>query len=629
MSPLGEEYGAGQRFLIGAGKSTQDTVDAIKQIFYKAIGNDPEYQALRQRRAEEAARFQKDFEGDVATGAGEFAGMVGSTMLPGIGAVGKGAGAMAKLAAGGAAAGALSPVEGDNFAAEKALQAGMGAGVGMVAPYALSAAGKGAAAVGGAMRDVGGEMLDDYLARIGAMQFAAPRGERLKGFAPPSDPAAARAMADAEYATAKSTALQSMPALTEESIAALNALPPEQAKEVVKQITAAGRAREKAAEKAAKMSPASPADQARWAEGYPSVEEPTIAFDKTKGKFYLSKGPSVDAIRMAALREAAQAEVDQGAAKGVYDVANRYHVPEDVYAKERGVRTVDVANPKTQKKLDEFRAKYDTPEVRARLMAAFERGKQDPGSERWYGMGEEFQGYVDQFGPEEGARLFMKNFADPMAATTGGADPTANALMAQYGNVIRESGGQFPPSHSLPYPIGGRYAAGNLDMYDKVLMQGRGLDPYGQPKRYNFSGNFLGRPGSTIDEQMMTGVEPSGKLKAPPGDSYGAIESVVNDIARQLGRLPQDTQDVMWRGLKNAKDEAAFLEKGGKAEDFVAEKAKPMIEIYGDAIYRTAKVTGLPIDEVKRRVRTGKMPLYAVGGATAVPLSQAFDERTD
>lgn len=133
------------------------------------------------------------------------------------------------------------------------------------------------------------------------------------------------------------------------------------------------------------------------------------------------------------------------------------------------------------------------------------RGNADPNAQRWYAMGQLERAYVDELGDKAGRSAFKTDFADAMAATTGGADPTDNLMMAHYGNVLRARGEAVPANaYDMPFPIGGRYAGGNMRMYDKVINQGRDFVASETPKRFNFSANFQGHKNrATIDEQIF------------------------------------------------------------------------------------------------------------------------------
>jgi hypothetical protein len=255
------------------------------------------------------------------------------------------------------------------------------------------------------------------------------------------------------------------------------------------------------------------------------------------------------------------------------------------------------ALPKKQETIDKYTSQFDTPEARARLTQAYREGSKDPLAKDWYAMGQLEDEFVKEFGEQKGREMFKERFAQSMAATTGGADPTSNLLMGSYGNFLRQKGIPQPTAaYEFPYPIGGRFASGNMAMYDKVINQGKGLSAVDTPKRFDFSGNFLGhRDLATIDEQMSGGFQPG--LLAPPGNSYGVMEGVVHDLARQEGVMPANFQDVAWKGLKGV-------------------PGKPMIQHVNEAIERTSRVTGkAPQDVVRDSLVRGTHPLYGVGGA--------------
>jgi hypothetical protein len=213
-------------------------------------------------------------------------------------------------------------------------------------------------------------------------------------------------------------------------------------------------------------------------------------------------------------------------------------------------------------------------------------------------MGQLYDAFKKELGPVTGAKMFKERFADAMASTTGGADPTANLLTATYGNYMKTQGANLPEhGYDLPHPVGGRFAAGNLAMYDKTINQGVPLSAADTPKRYNFAGNFLGDLNhSTIDEQMSGIYQPG--LTAPPGDSYGIMERIANEEAAKMGLKPGNFQDVAWAGQKGV-------------------EGKPMMQHVNEAIARTAMVTGKSPKEVLKGFIRGTNPLYAVGAIPA------------
>lgn len=336
-------------------------------------------------------------------------------------------------------------------------------------------------------------------------------------------------------------------------------------------------------------------DMQKVAENYPDTAPPVLAKDKKTGKEFLQKQNSEEAKAVEKARKAAQKDIDAGNYTPFFKVEDRYYADASNYPLEG--RTVTDALPKKQATIDKYVNEFDTPEARARLTQAFREGNKDPLAKHWYAMGQLEAEFIKEFGEKKGREMFKERFADAMAATTGGADPTANLLMSAYGNFLRQKGVAQPAAaHEFPYPIGGRFASGNMAMYDKVINKGAGLQATKTPKRFDFSGNFLGhRDLATIDEQMSGGFKPG--LLVPPGDSYGVFEKVIHDLAGAEGVMPANFQDVTWKGLKGV-------------------PGKPMIQHVNEAIERTARVTGKkPEDVVRDSLVRGTHPLYGIGAA--------------
>ena len=342
------------------------------------------------------------------------------------------------------------------------------------------------------------------------------------------------------------------------------------------------------------------------ADRYPSMIPGMLKKDVKTGKEFIGKSLSDEEIALQKARNAAQKEIDKGNYQPFFDVSQRAHVDPTNYPM-RGATITD-ALPKQAKTKDKWTQQFDTPEVAARLKAAYNKAKDDPLTHNWYAMGQLEQEFIKELGPEMGRKMFRERFAEPMAATTGGADPTANLLSAYYGNFMRQAGTPMGgASHELPHPIGGRYIMGNLDQYNKVINQGAGLTT-ATPKRFNFASDFMGhqdRP--TLDEQMSGIFDP--KLAAPPGDSYGVMEGVLNKAAAAEGVSPVNFQEVAWAGQKGT-------------------KGKPMIQHVNEAIERTSRVTGKTPEEVLRdSIIHARSPLYGGAAVGLGGLSQYEDQR--
>ena len=329
-------------------------------------------------------------------------------------------------------------------------------------------------------------------------------------------------------------------------------------------------------------------DPQKLAERYPKVAAGVPAVDPKTGKEYIAKQLSAEAEAVQKARNAAQKDIEKGNYEPFFDVSKRAYVDPTNYPLQG--RTLTDVVPAKQQTIDKYQAIYDTPQARANLSGAYEKAVNDPLAHNWYAMKQYEDQFIQQFGPEKGRQLFKERFADAMAATTGGADPKANFLMGQYGNFLRQKGVAQPSSAvDFPHPIGGRFASGNMSLYDKLINQGQGLTVQ-NPKRHNFSANFLGyRDRPTIDEQMSQLYQ--GGLLAPYPNTYGLAEGVLNDVASSKGIMPVNLQDIAWIGAKGA-------------------TGKPMIQNINEAVERTSRITGLMPDEVMKKMLAGEIPTY-------------------
>lgn len=336
---------------------------------------------------------------------------------------------------------------------------------------------------------------------------------------------------------------------------------------------------------------------------YPQTGPGQLNFsNKKKPEGFMEKVLTAEEKALQKARNLAQKDIIFGRYDPYFAVEDRYFANPELYNLQ-GNTLVD-ALPATQKTIDQYAARFDTPQIRDNIRQAYERGL-SPSSQNWYAMGQLQDEFIRELGPIEGPRMFKERFADGMAATTGGADPTANLLMAAYVNNRKAQGLPLPKgSVNYPHPIGGRYLSGNMAMADKVIMNEIPLTATDQSKRFNFSANFLGDMNrATIDEQMSQLYETG--LTAPPGASYGVMERVLGDVGREIGVLPGNMQDVAWAGAKGT-------------------QGKPMIQHINEAIERTARVTNkTPREVLVDSIINARSPLYGAGGAAVLGSSAA------
>jgi hypothetical protein len=341
---------------------------------------------------------------------------------------------------------------------------------------------------------------------------------------------------------------------------------------------------------------------------YASMEE-ALAKDATPD-FFLSKKLTPEVEQFQKDRNIIQKNMDVHGYDPYFDPAKRFDVNPKHYGPFEDTGTA--AAPATAKTDAEWLAKYGTPENRAKLQTGFKEGQSVPESANWYHMGQLEKEYVKHLGPAEGRKAFKREFGDMMAATTGGAAPYDNFLMSQYANVMAKQGARMPErSYELPFPIGGRYASGNIAQAQKYIDAGmKGFDPAVNPKRYDFSSAFAGNPNAmTIDEQMYGALRPT-TTKASVGlpEWYGPATRVAREEAAKAGVEPRSFQDVAWAGLKKGKTEGA-----GSVFDYEG----PMINHINRSIETTHRLTGMPREEIVRRGLIRKeIPMYGLGAAT-------------
>jgi hypothetical protein len=407
----------------------------------------------------------------------------------------------------------------------------------------------------------------------------------------------------------------------------------------------------------------------QYAEQYPPTGAGVPTIDPNSGKPYMAKANTPDAEAFAKERTAIQNELDKGY-DPYFDPAKRFHVDPKDYPP-----MLDTAEfmPKTAKALEKWTHEFDVPETRAALQRAYASGQKVKDAEHWYMMGQLEREYVKELGEEAGRQRFRTDFGGAMAATTGGADPTSNLLMGHYANFLRYKGEDFPrvsaaenqqvkdfaesqgkayvdkkgrpidktgdiASYSLPFPIGGQYASGNLDQYERVFKEvasgkdiAKALED-ANPKRLDFMQSFTGNPASfTWDKQMTSGAT-QGRYDAPDL-GYGILQRIAREEAAKAGKDPQEFQGVGWAGFKGEVDAAKTL--GGKFQGprgFGNVKYEgPMISHVNDTIERTHRLTGMPREEIVRRgLVRAEIPLYGLGGAMtmgALARQDGYDPR--
>lgn len=349
--------------------------------------------------------------------------------------------------------------------------------------------------------------------------------------------------------------------------------------------------------------------RADLARRYPEVAPPVPSIDAKTGKPYMAKGMSREAEAVAKARTLIQKDIKRGEYDPYFDVSARYDANPANYDRPDLTAGLVPSRAATTQKYQDL---YAGPESMARLDTAIGAAIDDPMAHGFYKMGQLEDEFIRVLGPVDGPRAYEERVMDAMAATTGGADPTGNLLMASLGNFVKAERTapafgrntpvpDFPTrAYEMPYPVGGRFASGNMKMYDKMI----GVDGPGtgvtvaNPKRYDFSsafGGYTDRP--VIDEQMMKAIDPTSD-GSPSSNAYGVARQAVADAASQRGLTPIGGQEVGWAGIKDV-------------------PGKPMISHYNEAIWRTSRLTGLTPEQVVAGMAKGTVPVYGLGAAAA------------
>lgn len=337
---------------------------------------------------------------------------------------------------------------------------------------------------------------------------------------------------------------------------------------------------------------------------YPEVLPPVQAIDKITGRVFPQKVPSEEQKKLSKAMSKVQKLINEGEYEPFFDISKRFDVDRTKYptaAAPNQTLGIIPAKPDTIAKYDEL---YGGPEAFKNLQEAYLKGLDIPDSDKWYFMGQLEKEFIDEYGPGTGEEMFKKMFADSMASWTGGMDPTANLRAALFENFMNFKKAGLPKaSNQYPYPVGGRFLANNAKQVEKLRAQGGNIDPITNPKRFNFSTNFLGAADrATMDEQMTKLVVSE---KSVP-DFYGSAEKPVHRLAEKYGTDPRNVQEVIWHGG-------------------TGKKGKPMIQFVNEAIERTSKITGMTPKEVVKGMVRGSIPIFGLTTAATIPQNMQQD----
>jgi hypothetical protein len=357
----------------------------------------------------------------------------------------------------------------------------------------------------------------------------------------------------------------------------------------------------------------------QYAYQYPDIGPPTMTPKKPGSEdVYPAKTLTPEAQAVEKARSKIIADMDKYGYQPFFDPSQRFPAE---FSQQPGPH-LDTATvlAKKQQTIDRHLATIDTPETRQALRDAYSRGLDLPDAQAWYLLGQVEKKMIEDMGEAAGREHFRNTFATSMSATTTGMNPQQNLIMGQYLNYLKATGQPFPTAaHMTPVAVGGQRTMPNIEAYQKIFDEG-GYGALGpkNPKRADFAQAIMGNPNAfTVDEQMAHGM--IGK-DVPQEGTYGIITGIGREEAAAAGADPQRYQDVAWAGFKKKLEEATRAQRKfapyGPGEGY---QGKPLISEVNDMIERMHRLTGMPRQDVWRKVFIeNSIPVYGIAGATAM-----------
>jgi hypothetical protein len=327
---------------------------------------------------------------------------------------------------------------------------------------------------------------------------------------------------------------------------------------------------------------------------YPKTGPAIWTVDPKTGKGYWAKQDSQEEVKLKAVLNPIQRDIDAGNFTPHYDPAKRSYADRTYYPRVMDTGDLKAVRKSTQEKHE---AIARSPEATQRLDETFQRGQlQEEDARDFSAVGDVEQDFIKELGPEQGRKAF-KELAESVAATSPGADPRANLRAAQYARYMRAKGSSFPTiGADIPYPAGSRFGAPNLRQFQKMLMESSGIAS-ANPKLYDYASELLGHTdlGPPIDEQRFRLMDPV--RSAPPQGTYGHYKGALTDQAAAHGVSPVYYGDMVYAGAQKT------------------HWIKPLISYINEMIERTHRVTGMARDEIVRRgLVRAEIPMFGAGG---------------
>lgn len=273
-------------------------------------------------------------------------------------------------------------------------------------------------------------------------------------------------------------------------------------------------------------------------------------------------------------------------------------------------------------------------DVRSKMLDVIQRGK-EMGGANWYNAEPLRERFVAELG--SGGDQAFQHYMDMVAATSPRSDVATNARNASYYYQKLMSGEALPEVGSRnPQPYG--HLAQRLHQMNAGRVAGPGWDPLQNPKPASFVQNLVGNqtpvtvdthafrlpailaqdprfletayqsskdaPKLNVQKAVMSGETniadvPAAHWQAQPKENeYAALERYYQDLSRDVGLTPAQTQASAWIG-------------GADHTGLKSDESKPFLRFFQDRVYHTARERNMDPQDVLSQFIKGKMPLLS------------------
>ena len=238
-----------------------------------------------------------------------------------------------------------------------------------------------------------------------------------------------------------------------------------------------------------------------------------------------------------------------------------------------------------------------------RLKGLVETGWERGGGD-WYHTGELYNEFVQELGPELGRERFDR-YMDLVAATSPRSRVDANIKRASYLYGRDVAGENISGLTNADFPKGyGHLAHKTQDHLLRDLEGGAHFESLDRPKVSSFAENLKGNlEPMTIDTHNRQAVFLDKGGKSPTATEYMYLEDFQRRLADELGIAPGEWQSALWVGadeITGVADSRAFM------------------DVFEDAVRRTAARDGKTERQVMRDFIEGKAPLASILAAPAI-----------